>query len=172
MNRLGPYLLGPNDTDKNGIYTGDARELARRIPDESVDLIFTDPVYDRIDDYRWLAETAARILKPGGSVMALCAHEYLDQVMKVMDASLKYHWICCLWQPGSSALLWKKRIMAKWKPMIWYVKSEPSQAIRWFMDGVVGEGTGSKIYHYWGQPIAWAYWIQRTTTAERFHVVP
>lgn len=36
----------------NQIVTGDARELAKRIPDESVDLIFTDPIYDCIDDYR------------------------------------------------------------------------------------------------------------------------
>lgn len=59
VDQLGPYLLGPNDTPENGIYTGDARELAKAIPDESVDLIFTDPVYDRIEDYRWLAETGA-----------------------------------------------------------------------------------------------------------------
>ena len=30
---------------KNQIVTGDARELAKRIPDESIDLIFTDPPY-------------------------------------------------------------------------------------------------------------------------------
>ena len=47
MDSLGPYLLGPNNTPENGIYTGDAWELARAIPDESVDLIFTDPVYDQ-----------------------------------------------------------------------------------------------------------------------------
>ena len=40
MTTLGPY-------DLNTIITGDARELAKAIPDESVDLIFTDPVYDR-----------------------------------------------------------------------------------------------------------------------------
>lgn len=55
---------------KNNILTGDARELSKALPDESVDLIFTDPVYDRIDDYRWLAETAARVLKPGGNLAA------------------------------------------------------------------------------------------------------
>jgi len=48
---------------RNQIVTGDARVLAERIPDESIDLIFTDPVYQNIDDYRWLAETAARVLK-------------------------------------------------------------------------------------------------------------
>ena len=34
--KLGPYELGPNDTPENGIYCGDARELSRAIPDESV----------------------------------------------------------------------------------------------------------------------------------------
>jgi DNA modification methylase len=48
---LGPYKLGFNSDENVGIYTGDARELSRAIPDESVDLIFTDPVYDRIEDY-------------------------------------------------------------------------------------------------------------------------
>lgn len=70
IDRLGPYLLGPNDDENCGIYTGDARELAREIPDESVDLIFTDPVYDRIDDYKWLAETAARVLNATGHLLA------------------------------------------------------------------------------------------------------
>jgi len=41
---LGPYLLGPND-ENQGIYTGDARELAKAIPDESVDLLIEDPPY-------------------------------------------------------------------------------------------------------------------------------
>jgi len=54
---------------RNQIVTGDARVLAERIPDESVNLIFTDPVYDRIDDYRWLAETAKRVLVPSGALL-------------------------------------------------------------------------------------------------------
>jgi len=56
---------------RNQIVTGDARELAKAIPDESIDLVFTDPVYDRIDDYRWLAETAARVLEPEQMELAL-----------------------------------------------------------------------------------------------------
>ena len=31
----------------NKIYCGDARELLRQIPDESVDLVFTDPPYPK-----------------------------------------------------------------------------------------------------------------------------
>jgi len=39
--RLGPYLLGPNDDENCGIYTGDCRDLAQAIPDESVGLVLT-----------------------------------------------------------------------------------------------------------------------------------
>jgi len=92
VDRLGPYLLGPNDTPENGIYTGDARELTKAIPDESVDLIFTDPVYQNIDDYRWLAETAARVLKPTRACVAFCYTALLPQTIAAMAKTLVYQW--------------------------------------------------------------------------------
>jgi modification methylase len=46
MKKLGPYLLGPNDTKENGIYCGDARELLPQIPDNSIDLVVTSPPYN------------------------------------------------------------------------------------------------------------------------------
>ena len=65
MEKLGRFLLGPNDTPKNGIYTGDAKFLAKDIPDESVDLIFTDLPYPKeyLYCFRDLAEFSSRILK-------------------------------------------------------------------------------------------------------------
>lgn len=75
----------------NTITTGDARELAAQIPDASVDLIFTDPVYQQIDDYRWLAETALRVLKPRGRVLAWCSKPKLGRCQLAMeDAGLEY----------------------------------------------------------------------------------
>lgn len=57
------------------IYTGDARELAKAIPDGSIDLIFTDPPYPRefLPLYGWLAETAAQVLKPDGFMLPTAA---------------------------------------------------------------------------------------------------
>jgi DNA modification methylase len=80
------------DEYKNQIVTGDARVLAERIPDESIDLIFTDPVYDRIDDYRWLAETAARVLKPDRWCCAYYGIGYLPETTAAMSCSLTYEW--------------------------------------------------------------------------------
>jgi len=91
-NYLGPYLLGPNDTPENGIYTGDARELAKAIPDESVDLIFTDPVYQNIDDYRWLAETAARVLKPDSACLAWGNMGMMKEYLRIMNSGLTFRW--------------------------------------------------------------------------------
>ena len=88
---LGPYLLGPND-ENQGIYTGDARELATAIPDESVDLIFTDPVYQNIDDYRWLAETAARVLNPDSACLTYFGIGYLPETTAALSEFLDYEW--------------------------------------------------------------------------------
>lgn len=67
----------------NQIVTGDARELAKRIPDESVDLVIADPPYFEITSSLWDSQWASRdawadwclewaseivrVLKPNGS---------------------------------------------------------------------------------------------------------
>lgn len=66
---------------RDQIITGDARVLAERLPDESVDLVLTDPPFgigfvysngyqDDPQQYealiRWLVAEAERLLKPGG----------------------------------------------------------------------------------------------------------
>ena len=71
---------------RNQIVTGDARELAKRIPDESIDLIFTDPVYDRIEDYEWLAATASRVLKTRGHLIVFYQTNLAYQTLKAIFA--------------------------------------------------------------------------------------
>lgn len=91
LSRLGPYSLGPNNMPENGIYTGDSRELARSIPDDSIDLIFCDPIYQRVDDYRWLAETAMRVLKPNSACLVWCSKPLAAQCQIAMEeAGLDY----------------------------------------------------------------------------------
>jgi site-specific DNA-methyltransferase (adenine-specific) len=65
----------------NQIVTGDARTLAERIPDATVDLVLTDPPFGighkyanrfqegrdgQLDLVQWIIKTSNRILKPGG----------------------------------------------------------------------------------------------------------
>jgi len=113
---LGPYELGYNNINQ-GIYTGDAKLLCEEIPDESIDLIFTDPVYQNMDDYAWLAEMASRKLKPNSALLTFCGIGYLDETLKALASYLSYRWtiphltvgtggygdvgpsrwMCCLW---------------------------------------------------------------------------
>lgn len=82
--QIGAYPL-------NTVIQGDSRELSKSIPDESVDMIFTDPVYQNFDDYKWLAETGLRILKPEGWLVAFYYTGDLPMIAEAMQA-MKFQW--------------------------------------------------------------------------------
>jgi hypothetical protein len=148
---IGPYPL-------DSIITGDARELSRAIPDASVDLIFTDPPYPRehLPLYGWLADTAARVLKPGGFLLAMCGGLYLNEIFRQMDASgLTFFWQYQLELTGATGgVVWVNGngavpIINRCKPLLAYSRG-PSFP-RWATIGLF-KGTGSdKRYHAWGQ---------------------
>ena len=141
----------------NQIVTGDARELAKRIPDESVDLIFTDPPYPKefLPLYGWLAETAARILVPGGSLFVLCGHYWLMDVLDLIRPHLDYHWMCCLYMPTvtHSYTCFPKRINSYWKPILWFTRGQYTGP---FLADGINTSVPDKRYHRWGQPARWA----------------
>lgn len=143
---IGPYQLGPNNTAENGIYTGDARDLARAIPDESVDLIFTDPVYQNIDDYRWLTEMGARVLVDGGSCIAQIGPEYMPEVLAAMTPALDWVWELMEWYGSGAGKIWYKRIFLAHKPWLWFSKGP--RAGKWVRTG--GQSVRDKNHHRWG----------------------
>lgn len=83
--------LGPYDLDS--IITGDARELAKAIPDESVDLIFTDPIYTEMSDYEFVGREAMRVLRPDSAALVWCGIGYLADTLDALRVSgLSYRW--------------------------------------------------------------------------------
>lgn len=144
---LGPYRLGYNETPDCGIYTGDARELAQAIPDESVDLIFTDPVYDHIEDYRWLAETAARVLKSGGMVLAQVGSEYRYEAETVMRQYLSPLPLLAEVYSMAFRRMWKFRVMQGWKPYLWFSKGARNGG---FVFDRFHSKRPNKNHHVWG----------------------
>lgn len=127
---LGPYPL-------DEIYTGDARELSAAIPDESVDLIFTDPVYDRMDDYAWLAETAARVLKPSGACLVWSNGRWHHANATWMErGGLTYRWdFACVMVGGAQPM--NGRIIAKTNRIIWLDIQGESRLLDYWPDGFV-----------------------------------
>jgi 16S rRNA G966 N2-methylase RsmD len=76
-----------------GLHVGDFRELSPEvIADESVELVFTDPPYDRdsLSLYGAAAAEAARILKPGGSMLIYSGRLQLLEEMTAMSQHLNF----------------------------------------------------------------------------------
>lgn len=139
-------------TDLDVVYTGDARTLIDQVPDDSVDLILCDPVYDRPEDYGWLTEIGERVLKPGGNLLAQTAHVHLPAVLEAMTAGpLEYTWIMAEVFPYAGARMWYRRVIAGWKPYLWFTKP-PMRMGMDMMDRFKGGGR-AKGNHAWGDSL-------------------
>lgn len=145
---LGPYPLGPNDTPENGIYTGDATLLAETIPDNSIDLIFTDPVYQRIADYHWLAKIAARILKPDAVCLVWSNGKWHRTNTNWLEkAGLIYRWdFGCVIATGPAPM--NGKIIAKTNRLIWLDITGNSRMLDYLADGY-WSGSLPQLYREW-----------------------
>jgi site-specific DNA-methyltransferase (adenine-specific) len=138
---------------RNQIVTGDARELAKRIPDESIDLVFTDPPYLReyLPLYGWLAEEAARALKPGGFCMAYAGTYWKAEVIRSMSRNLDYFWDFIAFGEGPGSMVWQRRVISRHKSIFCWTKAGENPLPRCNVLSIwVGSGM-DKRYHVWGQ---------------------
>lgn len=140
-------------SDLYQLVVGDFRTVCREIAADSVDVIITDPPYPReyLGLYGDLAEMAARVLKPGGSLLAMAGQSYLPDVISLMMPYLRYHWLVAYLTPGGQSVqLWKRQVNTFWKPVLWFVKGEYNSD--WIGDVVKSEtNDNDKRYHHWGQ---------------------
>lgn len=135
----------------NEIITGDARELCKEIPDESIDLVFTDPPYLReyLPLYSWLSEECARVLKPGGMLLTYSPQYHLYDVMTRLGEHLTFHWQYITLSNGARRAIRVKKIFAGYKPLLAFSKGL-ARIHRYSFD--VWTGTGKdKRFHKWGQ---------------------
>ena len=144
------------------LFVGDFREYAKHIPDESIELIFTDPPYDResIPLFEDMAQIAARVLRPGGSLIAYCGQIQLPYVLEGMGRHLRYWWVNACIHSGRHGQMDKYGIRVGWKPMVWFVKGTRGdvQTIVWD----TATGGAEKSHHEWQQAESEAaYYIER-----------
>jgi DNA modification methylase len=152
MRKLGPYEL-------NKIYTGDAKILAKEIPDESVDLIFTDPVYDRIEDYEWLAKTAMRILKQDSALLTFCGIGYLPETLNALIAGgLHYKWQMIGYITNEVKHRHAPPGKCLYTSLLWFEKGN-SKRCQFMLDVRAIAAHTSSSNHHWSKPplIPWYY---------------
>jgi len=156
------------DSDiESAIVLGDFREMCADLPDSSVDLIFTDPPYDResLPLYDALAAQAKRVLRPGGSLLTYCGHYLLPEVIqRCTQAGMRYWWLNAhRHAPGFTLARMKEYgTIVQWKPIAWFVKETRGDKHTLLHDLV--EADREKDTHPWQQAVGVAsYYIDNLT---------
>lgn len=164
--RLARYPAAPLDTESVRIIARDIRLLtADDIASESVDCIITDPPYpkDFIELFDDLGALAARVLKPGGSLVAMTGQAYLPDYLNRLSQHLTYRWTLAYHTPGHNTQAWGATVINAWKPLLWFTKG-PWDAEHWINDFVVSPlAEKDKEHHDWGQSLC-----GMTAIVERF----
>lgn len=133
------------------VMVGDCRKLSRRILDESIDLIITDPPWARADLYRWLGREAYRVLKPGGYLYA-----YLGSLrfLEGLDALRKSRmtWFHLFHITRGAGLLHGRRLIDVLIPVA--VMTKGKHQLRGAYRTTMFSSRMDKRYHGWGQAAA------------------
>lgn len=160
------YLAIKEETSEDDIVRcGDAIEVMKTLDNNSVDLIFTDPPYDKdhIKFYGLMAEQAKRVLKVGGSLITYVGHYAIPEVCKDMGEHLKFWWIIAMQHSGKISHLQGKWVYVEWKPLLWYVNESRGKNNNFVADFIKSEEP-DKLLHKWQQGMKEAeYYIQHLT---------
>jgi DNA modification methylase len=135
-----------------GIFVGDFREVGKKVADNSVSLIFTDPPYDKEAAalYADLAAFANRVLRPGGWCLAYSGQAHLPEVFDGMTDHLTYGWTFAIQHTGGDLRFRKYKLQNKWKPIVGFFKP-PLGTITWDWFPDMATGGKEKDDHEWQQ---------------------
>ena len=124
------------------------------VPPESIDLILTDPPYERsaLSAYHELAGFAAHALRPGGQLAVMTGAHMLPDVFAALEhADLEWRDLIAYGLPRANSVVWSSRTMVSWKPVLVYAKP-PREAWPRFANVVYPEGVSAQVEgHKWGQ---------------------
>jgi 16S rRNA G966 N2-methylase RsmD len=160
--------------DGSVVRLGDFRTILPSIPDGCVDLIFTDPPYDKetIPLYEDMAREAARILRPGGSLICYLGQYATPEICNLVGKHLKFFWPLCCYHEGQGQVMAFWGIRVKWKPMLWFVNGGNRFDTSAVLDDLV-ISSKDKSAHPWQQSVAEArYYIEKLTPAGGLVVDP
>jgi site-specific DNA-methyltransferase (adenine-specific) len=147
------------------IRRGDFRELLADVPDNSVSLIFTDPPYNAASFplYGDLARHAARILKPGGSLIAYAPNQGIIDVGMLMRPHLKFWCHLTLQLTGLSKAFPGRQVAIRHKPLLWFIKGERRANDTYIVDLLHSESPDKSLHNWAQSETEAAYLIDKLT---------
>jgi DNA methylase/ParB-like nuclease domain len=169
--RILASVKGTNDNSSSinvTLLRGDFRQLSKTIPNESIDLIFTDPPYaaEYVPLHSDVAVIPHNVLKEGGSLVTYVGHYAIPEAFEIMkNAGMTYWCPIAVILSGSFAKHYHRQVSIKWKPLLWFVKGV-KLSITDFLSDVIKSDTPSKVLHYWEQSTVEAEHIISRLTVE------
>jgi len=148
------------------LLTGNAIELAKDLPDESVDILCTDPPYMLGDAwlYAWLSMEAGRLLKPGGYLLCLMSSIATDIHLHALRLcpELRFYASLSIGKAPGGVTIWNRNIIAAHQPVALFSKGDPikpAQRVFNFIRSTGGQK--AKVWHKWGQDISpFLVWLE------------
>ena len=153
----------PDERIRHEAFTATAAQIS----DGSVALVFTDPPYHdkTLPIYADLGRVAARVLKPGGSLITYTSHHRIPEVISMLQAGgLTFFWPLAMVHTGQKARMTEYGIVVHWKPLLWFVKGtfRSREDLRFVNDLI--ESAPEKDAHPWQQgTIEARYYIEALT---------
>ena len=130
----------------------DVVTLPDHVAEGSVALILTDPPYhqDKVGLYGTLAQVAAQVLRPGGSLLAMCGQSYLPEILALMTPHLRYQWLLAARLSGPGTAVWQRRMQNHWRALLWFAHGRYTAD---FQGDFLRSDGPDKRFHAWGQSI-------------------
>jgi 16S rRNA G966 N2-methylase RsmD len=150
---LDDLLAGLPGGDTHGVVEGDFREKGSLVADGSVDLIFTDPPYEKGCEglYRDVTEFGAGVLAPGELCLACTGKLYLPGHLEAMQEHLEYVWLFATLPDGGCGLVRHLRFRDRWNLLACFGK--PPVAPWWDWPGDLVSGRRDKSWFGWQKPV-------------------
>lgn len=130
------------NNDNLTLIHGDFRDKCIDIPDNSVALIFTDPLWKKeyLHMYKDLGVVAARVLVEGGILVTFYNQMYLEDVLVHLKASgLRRDWMFAVVHMGETTSVHPPRIRPKWKPLLRFVKGNKPRLPDYIEDLIISQ---------------------------------
>ena len=110
---------------RSDVAVCDVSALGERLKSGSVDAIITNPPYvaEKVGVYETLAGVAARLLRPGGVLVAMAGHIWLPETLDRLRAGaagtdLNYQWTLAELLPWSQQIVHSRKVVPRWKPAV------------------------------------------------------
>jgi hypothetical protein len=149
----------PEAPPQPDIRLGDFRTALADVEPGTVDLILTDPPYAAASVWLYdeLGEWAAKVLKPGGSLVCYAGQSMLPEILFAMREHLRYWWMFAVPHHHGGQQLPGKWVICEWKPVLWFVREH--RAGRSYIGDRLQGSRPLKVEHDWAQGLGEVFYL-------------